>query len=104
MSGQSVKAIASFHVPQANCGVKGGRGQHEVGIGVGSSWSGARPFDCVDFLRVGLQIVDARVHIHAPDLESHVVGTACQKLSLRIPLNCIDLQSKNDNVRKVTFQ
>lgn len=44
-------------------------GQHQVRIGVVGSWAGGAPLDGVDLFAVGLQVVDARVLLHAPDLD-----------------------------------
>lgn len=44
-------------------------GQHKVRIGVVGSWAGGAPFDGVDLFAVGLQVVDTRVLLHAPDLD-----------------------------------
>ena len=44
-------------------------GQHEVGAGVVGPRPCGAPLDGVDLLTVGLQVVDTRVLLHAPDLE-----------------------------------
>lgn len=43
-------------------------GQHEVGVGVAGPGAGGAPLDGVDFFAVGLEVVDARVLLHTPDL------------------------------------
>ena len=68
MSGQRVETVASFDVPQTHCGVEGGRGQDQVGVGVVGAGAGGRPFDGVDLFVVRLEVVDAGVAVHAPDL------------------------------------
>lgn len=95
MSRQRVEAGAAFDVPESDGRVERGRSQDQVGVRVGSSGSGARPFDGVDLLGVGLQIVQAGFAVHAPNLEGHVVRTAGQELALRIPFDCVNLLYKN---------
>ena len=49
-------------------------GQHEVGAGVvgpGARWA---PLDGVDLLAVGLEVMNAHVLLHAPDLWSSRQG------------------------------
>lgn len=43
-------------------------GQHEVGIGVVGSRASWAPFDGVDLLTVGLQVMNTSVLFHAPKL------------------------------------
>ena len=44
-------------------------GEHQVGVGIVGSGARGAPLDGVDLLTVGLQVVDTRVLLHAPDLE-----------------------------------
>ena len=50
-------------------------GQHEVGAGVVGPRPCGAPLDGVDLLTVGLQVVDTRVLLHAPDLDQGETGT-----------------------------
>ena len=43
-------------------------GQHEVGAGVVGPGARGAPLDGVDLLAVGLEVVNAHVLLHAPDL------------------------------------
>ena len=43
-------------------------GEHEVGAGVVGPWPRGTPLDGVDLFAVGLQVMDARVLLHTPDL------------------------------------
>ena len=52
------------------------------------------PLDGVDLLGVGLEVVDAGVLVHAPNLEGHVVGAGGQELALGIPLDRVDLEKQ----------
>ena len=49
-------------------------GQHEVGAGVVGPRPRGAPLDGVDLLTVGLQVVDTRVLLHAPDLDRGETG------------------------------
>ena len=89
--GERVKAGASLHVPQSHSGVKAGAGQHQVHVGVGGAWACGTPLDSVNLLLVGLEVVQALVPVHAPDLEGHVIGAGRQELALRIPFDGVDL-------------
>ena len=43
---------------------------------------------------MGLEVVDAGVLVHAPNLEGHVVGAGGQELALGIPLDRVDLEKQ----------
>lgn len=43
-------------------------GQHEVGAGVVGPGACGAPLDGIDFFTVGLEVMDARVLLHTPDL------------------------------------
>ena len=49
------------------------------------------PLDGVNLLLVGLEVVDAGVLLHGPDLEGHVVAAAGQELALGVPLDRVHL-------------
>ena len=61
--------------------------------------TGTRPLDGVDLFVVGLQVVDAGVTVHAPDLEGHVVRAGGKKLALRVPLDCVHLNKEGKKKR-----
>ena len=80
----------------------------QVHVGVVSSGACGAPFDGVDLLLVGLQVMYAVVPVHGPHLndhggqvlskvkysayfQRHVITARSQKLSLRVPLDSIDL-------------
>ena len=46
---------------------------------------------------MGLEVVDAGVLVHAPNLERHVVGAGSKELALGVPLNRVDLE-KTKNI------
>lgn len=92
VSGQRVQRDAPLDIPQPDGRVERGRGQDEVGVRVRGSGSCARPLDGVDLLGVSLEIVQAGVPVHAPDLEGHVVGAASQELALRVPFDRVNLK------------
>ena len=71
-------------------------GQDEVHVGVVGAGPGGGPLDGVDLLAVGLQVVDARVLLHGPDLQRHVVRTRGQQVTQRVPLDGVHLVLKGD--------
>ena len=95
--GQCVQAVAAFHVPQPDRRVEAGRGEDEVGVGVVGPGAGGRPLDGVDLLAVGLEVVNARLPVHAPDLEGHVVGARREELALRVPLDRVHLRGRRNS-------
>lgn len=43
-------------------------GKHDVGVGVICARPRGAPLDCVDFFTVSLEVVDAGLLLHTPDL------------------------------------
>lgn len=46
-------------------------GKHEIGIGIVGARASWAPFYSVNFFAVGLQVMNARVLLHTPDLKQH---------------------------------
>lgn len=84
--GQRVDARPSLHVPQSYGGIETGRRQDQIHVGILSAGSRRRPLYRVDFLRVGLQVVDAGVVFHRPYFQGHIVRAGRQQLALGVPL------------------
>ena len=91
VAGEGVQTRPPLHVPQPHCGVEGSAGEDQVHVGVGSARPSGAPLDGVDLLLVGLEVVQAGVLVHAPDLECHVVAAASQELALGVPLDGVYL-------------
>lgn len=87
-----MEAVAPLYIPQPHGGVKTGRGEDEVCVGIVCSRSGRRPLDGVDLLVVRLEVVHASLLVHAPHLEGHVVGAGGKELALGVPLDRVHLK------------
>lgn len=86
---QRVDWSSSLNIPQANGGIETGAGQNQIHVGIRRSRTSRWPFDGINFLRMCLKIVHKSVVRHWPDFKRHVVGAGSQKLTLRVPFDCV---------------
>lgn len=89
--GQCMNAHSALYIPQPYGWIERCTCQYQIHVGVLCARPSWRPLDCVDFLRMRLQIMDTIVLFHWPNLEGHVVRTGGQQLTLRIPFDGIHL-------------
>lgn len=98
---ERVHTLASLRLPQTYGRVKRSAGQDKVGIGVVTTRACGTPFNGVNLFAVSLEVMNTLVVLHAPDLESHVIGARRQQLTLRVPLDGVNFILHHTKVKSL---
>lgn len=69
-------------------------GEHDVGVGVACAGACGAPFDSVDLFTVSLEVVDAGLLLHTPDLQVKEAATAKYDRVQITTQVCLSLTSK----------